>query len=117
MRSVSLRPTSIRGALLAGCNAGTLDFARIKGIHTPMKSGMVSSETIHAVLASHRDGGRDLVWYDKALRRSWAGRDLYRTRNFHPALKKFGPVAGGAFSYLDQSLFRGYLPFTLRVRA
>ena len=34
------------GALLIGCNAGTLNMPKIKGSHTAMKSGIIAAETI-----------------------------------------------------------------------
>ena len=34
------------GGLLIGDNAGTINFPRIKGTHTAMKSGMIAAETI-----------------------------------------------------------------------
>ena len=34
------------GALLVGCDAGTLNMPKIKGTHTAMKSGMIAAETI-----------------------------------------------------------------------
>ena len=35
------------GALLVGCDAGTLNMPKIKGSHTAMKSGMIAAETIN----------------------------------------------------------------------
>jgi len=40
--------------------------------------------------------------------------ELYRARNFGPALHKFGTFFGAAFTFIDQNIFRGKLPFTLR---
>ena len=40
--------------------------------------------------------------------------ELYRARNFGPALHKFGTLLGAAFTFIDQNIFRGKLPFTLR---
>ena len=34
------------GALLIGCDAGTLNMPKIKGSHTAMKSGMIAAETM-----------------------------------------------------------------------
>ena len=34
--------------------------------------------------------------------------------NFGPALHKFGTFFGAAFTFIDQNIFRGKLPFTLR---
>ena len=35
------------GALLVGCDAGTLNMPKIKGSHTAMKSGIIAAETIN----------------------------------------------------------------------
>jgi len=41
---------SFPGGLLIGDDAGTLNFAKIKGSHTAMKSGMVAAETVCTAL-------------------------------------------------------------------
>ncbi len=45
------------GGLLIGCDAGTLDFSRIKGIHTAMKSGMLAAGTVAMSLRGGDEGG------------------------------------------------------------
>ncbi|SIS67512.1 electron transfer flavoprotein-ubiquinone oxidoreductase [Neptunomonas antarctica] len=102
------------GGLLVGCDAGTLNFAKIKGTHTAMKSGMVAAETIFDALSADDQGGRELSAFTEALQNSWVYEELHRTRNFGPAMHKFGTFWGGAFNYLDQNWFKGKLPFTLR---
>jgi electron-transferring-flavoprotein dehydrogenase len=104
------------GGLLLGCDAGTLNFAKIKGAHTAMKSGMLAAETVFEALAGDEPEARDLESYTDAFRNSWLYDELYRSRNFGPALHRFGLMAGGAFNFIDQNLFRGRLPFTLRDR-
>ena len=42
----SLPKMYMPGALLVGCDAGTLNMPKIKGSHTAMKSGMLAAETI-----------------------------------------------------------------------
>ena len=42
----SLPKMFMPGALLVGCDAGTLNMPKIKGSHTAMKSGMIAAETI-----------------------------------------------------------------------
>lgn len=37
------------GGLLIGCNVGTLNFSKIKGTHTAMKSGMLAGEAVFEV--------------------------------------------------------------------
>ena len=109
----SLPRMHMPGALLVGCNAGTLNFAKIKGSHTAMKSGMVAAETLFSRLSQGDEGGADAVEFTENIRNSWVYDDLHRSRNFGPAIHKFGFIGGAAFNYVDQTIFRGKLPFTL----
>jgi len=110
----SLPKMSFPGGLLIGCDAGTLNFAKIKGNHTAMKSGMLAAEAVFAKLAADQQGGVDLTNFQSLFEQSWLYDELYRSRNFGPAMHKFGSVLGGAFNTLDQNLFNGKLPFTLK---
>lgn len=101
------------GGLLIGCDAGTLDFSRIKGIHTAMKSGMLAAKTVAMSLRGGDEGGRDLAEYDDALHQSWLAHELKTARNFGAALHRWGPWLGGAFNWLEQWLFPRTSPFTL----
>lgn len=104
------------GGLLIGCDAGTLDFSRIKGIHTAMKSGMLAARTVAMSLRGGDDGGRDLAEFGDALQQSWLAQELKSARNFGAALHRFGPWLGGAFNWLEQRLFssrNAASPFTL----
>jgi len=110
----SLPKMSFPGGLLIGCDAGTLNFAKIKGNHTAMKSGMLAAEAVFAKLAADQQGGADLTNFQSLFEQSWLFDELYRSRNFGPAIHKFGSLLGGAFNTLDQNLFQGKLPFTLK---
>jgi len=117
----SLPKMSMPGALLVGCDAGTLNFAKIKGTHTAMKSGIVAAQTlITALPASSGAGGEqaaaNLSAFDDNFRACWAYDDIYRSRNFGAALHRFGMYLGAAFNLADQSVFAGRLPFTLHDR-
>ncbi|WP_270828393.1 electron transfer flavoprotein-ubiquinone oxidoreductase [Aeromonas sp. Y318-1] len=101
------------GGLLIGCDAGTLDFSRIKGIHTAMKSGMLAARTVAMSLRGGDEGGRDLAEYGDALQQSWLAHELKTARNFGAALHRWGPWLGGAFNWLEQRLFARTSPFTL----
>ena len=109
----SLPKMSMPGALLVGCDAGTLNYAKIKGTHTAMKAGMVAAETLMQELGEEGSAGKDLDSYNDNFLASWAYNDIYRSRNFGSALHKFGLYLGAAFNYIDQSVFSGKLPFTL----
>ncbi len=110
----SLPKMSLPGAFLVGCDAGTLNFAKIKGTHTAMKSGMVAAETVFASLQNEDPGGRDLTEYASAFASTWAYKELHQSRNFGPAMHKFGLYLGAAFNYLEQNIFGGKLPITLK---
>ncbi|NQZ30179.1 MAG: electron transfer flavoprotein-ubiquinone oxidoreductase [Oceanospirillaceae bacterium] len=107
----SLPKMSMPGALLLGCDAGTLNFSKIKGTHTAMKSGMIAAETIANALSKQDEGGSDLIAYTENFKASWVHEELYKSRNFGPALHKFGTYIGGAFNFIDQNLFA--IPVTL----
>ena len=105
----SLGKMSFPGGLLVGCNAGTMNSAKIKGTHTAMKSGMVAAETLFAHLSNDGEAGLTLSQFDDAFRSSWAGKELQKTRSFAPSLHKFGAWFGGIYSFIDQVL-GGILP-------
>ena len=109
----SLPRMSMPGGLLVGCDAGTLNFAKIKGTHTAMKSGMVAAETIANALVEENNEGRELSEFNDAFLASWAGAELHASRNWGAALHKFGMYLGGAYNYIDQNFFGGRLPFKL----
>lgn len=109
----SLPKMTFPGGVMVGCDAGTLNFAKIKGNHTAMKSGMLAAETIFAALLQDK-AGTDLTEYADHFEQSWLFDELFRSRNFGPAMHKFGSFWGGAFNTLDQNIFAGKLPFTLK---
>jgi len=110
----SLPKMVMPGAILVGCDAGTLNFSKIKGTHTAMKSGMLAAETIVDAFAKGDDGGQVLTDYGDRFNNSWLYEELYSGRNFGSAIHKWGPMIGGGFNYLDQNWFGGKLPVTLR---
>ena len=109
----SLPKMTIPGGLLVGDNAGTLNFAKIKGTHTAMKSGMIAAEVLAEALKAGR-GSDELTEYKDAFEKSWVYEELHAQRNFGPAQHKFGNLIGSAFAFVDLNLFNGKLPFTMR---
>jgi electron-transferring-flavoprotein dehydrogenase len=103
---------SFPGGLLIGDDAGTLNFAKIKGSHTAMKSGMVAAETVAAALAADKIN-TDLEEYAAAYKASWAYKELHMQRNFGPAQHKFGNILGSAYAFIDINIFNGLLPWTM----
>ncbi|MEO8444957.1 MAG: electron transfer flavoprotein-ubiquinone oxidoreductase, partial [Gammaproteobacteria bacterium] len=112
----SLPRLAFPGGVLAGCDAGFLNPAKIKGTHTALKTGMLAAESVFAALEQGDAAPAQLDGFETAVRESWVWRELHEGRNFGPAQKKFGLLLGGAFIWLDQNLFRGRLPFTLHSR-
>nr|WP_264755072.1 electron transfer flavoprotein-ubiquinone oxidoreductase [Kangiella profundi] len=104
---------SFPGGLLIGDDAGTLNFAKIKGSHTAMKSGMIAAETVIAAINSER-ANDDLVEYAENYKNSWAWKELHTQRNFGPAQHKWGNLIGSAYAFIDLNIFNGKLPWTLR---
>ena len=102
------------GGALIGDDAGTLNFAKIKGSHTAMKSGMLAAEAAAEKLLAGGAGGDVLDNYVAGFERSWLRDELYRSRNFGAALHKFGAIIGGAINYIEQNWFGGKAPWSLR---
>jgi len=101
------------GGVLTGCDAGFLNGAKIKGAHTAIKSGALAAECILEALNNGKQG-TELSDYEDKVKASWIHDELHRARNFGPALHKFGTLGGAAFTFVDQNIFRGKLPFTMR---
>nr|WP_314477645.1 electron transfer flavoprotein-ubiquinone oxidoreductase [uncultured Pseudomonas sp.] len=110
----SLPKMVFNGGALIGCDLGTMNVAKIKGSHTAMKSGMLAAEAVADALIAGSEGGDQLDGYVSAFKASWLHDELFASRNFGPAMHKFGPLLGAAFNYVDQNWFAGKLPFTLR---
>lgn len=104
---------SFPGGLLVGDDAGTLNFARIKGSHTAMKSGIIAAETLFDALSNGAQGKDELSAYADNFNQSWLNEELTKWRNFGPLVHKFGGIIGGALSFIDQGIFQGKLPWTL----
>ena len=110
----SLSKMSFAGGLIIGCDAGTLNFAKIKGSHTAMKSGMIAADVIVAELAKGDAAVSELTQYGEQVKQSWIYEELYSSRNFGAAMHKFGTILGGAFNTIDQNVFGGKLPVNLK---
>ena len=106
----SLPKMEFPGGLLTGDNAGTLNFSKIKGSHTAIKSGQIAGEHIYENI--HNDIDTDIS-YDDKIANSWIYTELHKSRNFGPIFHKFGALIGAFFNAIDQFIFRGKLPFTL----
>ena len=112
----SLPKQTVPGGLIVGCNGGTLNFAKIKGTHTAMRSGMIAAETIFEAFKSNIIKGEELKKFADRFKNSWLYRELYQSRNFGPALHKFGLFGGALFNFFEQSILRGRALITLHDR-
>ena len=106
----SLPQMYMPGALLIGCDAGTLNMPKIKGTHTAMKSGMIAAEAINEFLSN---SVQDLSNYEGLFKKSWVYEELQLARNVKPFFTRFGNILGILLTGIDQFIFRGRLPFTL----
>ncbi|WP_373181614.1 electron transfer flavoprotein-ubiquinone oxidoreductase [Halomonas campaniensis] len=97
------------GGLLIGCDAGTLNFAKIKGLHTAMKSGLVAGEAVFEAIAAGDEGGKELTAFTEKWEASWAWAELKESASFGPAIHKYGTIGGGAYNFANQ-LLGGKLP-------
>lgn len=100
-----------KGGLLLGDDAGTLNFAKIKGSHTAMKSGMIGAEIIAQAIRNGRSHD-ELTEFKQAYEHSWAYKELYEQRNVGPAQQTLGMPLGAVYSFIDMHL-HGRLPWTL----
>ena len=109
----SLPKMVFSGGALIGCDLGTMNFSKIKGSHTAMKSGMIAAEAFGKALLEGNAGGETLAAFPQAFKESWLYDELYRSRNFGPLLHKFGAFIGGAINWIEQNIFGGNFPFTV----
>ena len=105
----SLPQMYMPGALLIGCDAGSLNMPKIKGSHTAMKSGIIAAEVIN----DHINSNKELSEYESKFQKSWVFEELYKARNVKPSFQ-WGLIPAMIFTGLDQKIFGGKLPFTLQ---
>jgi len=99
---LSLPKLVFPGGALVGCDAGTLNAARIKGSHAAIKTGMLAAEAIVPALAAGRQRD-ELAAYPEAFERSWLHEELNASRNFKQWFKK-GNTVGAVMTGIEQWL-------------
>ncbi len=109
----SLPKMTFPGGLLIGCDAGTLNAAKIKGSHTAMKSGMLAAESLFAALSAESQAP-ELTDYAQRVKDSSLYAELHKTRNFSAGFHKFGFWIGSGLSFIEQNIFMGKFPLTFR---
>ncbi len=112
----SLPRMTFPGGLLIGCDAGTMNAAKIKGSHTAMKSGILAAESLFAALAEEQPPV-EIVEYGERFRNSDLHEELHKTRNFSSGFHKFGFWLGSALTFLEQNIFFGKFPLTFHDRS
>ncbi len=85
---LSLPKLVFPGGALIGCDAGTLNAARIKGSHAAIKSGMLCAEAICEAVFKHDRRHDELKSYPEAFERSWLFDELNQARNFKQWFKR-----------------------------
>ncbi len=106
----SLPKLTFPGGALVGDTAGFLNNAKIKGIHTAMKSGMTAAEAVYEALA--QEGTKEVTSYSEKIRNTWVWDELYRVRNVRPAFR-WGLWGGLAYAAMDTFVFQGKAPWTM----
>lgn len=111
----SLPKLTFPGGVLVGDTAGFLNVPRIKGIHAAMKSGMLAAEAIAEVLSegASESSNAEAVNYTSLFRNSWLFSELNKVRNVRPAFK-WGLLGGLVYGALEEYVFKGKAPWTLR---
>ena len=108
----SLPKLTFPGGVLVGCEAGTLNTPKIKGSHTAMKSGMLAAEAVFEALGADRSSD-EVTTYSERFEASWGYEELHQARNVRPAFR-WGLWGGTLYTGIDQVLFRGKAPWTLK---
>ncbi|MDC5839498.1 electron transfer flavoprotein-ubiquinone oxidoreductase [Vibrio europaeus] len=98
---LSLPKQQFAGGLLIGCDAGTLNSAKIKGCHTAMKSGLLAAQAaFNAITSNQVEADYHSLFLD-----SWLYQELNQTRNFPGTIHKYGPLLGGALALFEQNIW------------
>jgi electron-transferring-flavoprotein dehydrogenase len=99
------RTLAVPGMVIAGDGAGMVNVPELKGIHYAMHAGMYAAEEIVAAL---KHDSVNFEAYDKRVRESAIGNDLYRSRNMRQPFSR-GFFVGGAIASL-MTITRGAFP-------
>ncbi len=81
------------GVMLVGDTAGTLNPAKLKGIHLAIKSGMLAAETIYDAMIAGNTSKEQLASYQRRIDQSWMRDELFAARNFHQGFDR-GRIMG-----------------------
>ena len=108
------RPQSFgEGFLILGDGGSLTNIARLKGIHTAIKSGQLAGETLADALLKGDTSAKALKKYEDKLQASWLKDELWQARNWRQAFTKgftLGSLHAGAMWVLGGSIFTDRLP-------
>jgi electron-transferring-flavoprotein dehydrogenase len=99
------RSLSVPGMVIAGDAASMVNIPELKGIHYAMHAGIYAAEEIVAAL---RRDSVNFDAYDRRVRDSVIGKDLYRSRNMRQPFSR-GFFVGGAIASA-MTITRGAFP-------
>jgi electron-transferring-flavoprotein dehydrogenase len=105
----SMPRLAFAGGMLVGDAAQMVNAARLKGIHLAMKGGLCAADTILEALREDDFSAASLERYSASFLESWAGVELYRTRNFHQILEH-GFTPGAAVNLALSLACGGWVP-------
>ena len=96
----SMPKAAFPGGVLLGDSVGLVNYARIKGNHNAMLSGIAAAEAAQAAIKAGREGDV-LEEYETALRSGPVAQDLKPVRNVKPLTTRFGDKLGLMLSGFD----------------
>jgi electron-transferring-flavoprotein dehydrogenase len=99
------RKFAVPGMCIAGDAAGMVNIPELKGIHYAMHAGIYAAE---AIVAALKQDSINFEAYDKRVRESVIGEDIYRSRNMRQPFEK-GFFVGGAMASA-MTITRGAFP-------
>ncbi|KAJ4495242.1 hypothetical protein C8R41DRAFT_298512 [Lentinula lateritia] len=109
------------GGALIGDSAGTVNVAKIKGVHTAMGMGILGAQGVWEGCNSGSSHPIDTSTYTTSFLSSWIHTELHETRNLRPSFsspvlsKRNLSVLGGVlYSGVDSLLLKGRTPWTFR---
>lgn len=135
----SIPKLAFPGGALIGCSAGFLNVAKIKGVHTAMKSAMIAADCAYGAIQEEsrihqaeqaeaeesENPNADQLYaenyyepltlhrYERDIKDSWVWKELNEVRNVRPSFNSMLGVYGGiAWSGLDTMILKGRVPFT-----
>ncbi|HET9531816.1 MAG TPA: electron-transfer flavoprotein:ubiquinone oxidoreductase, partial [Blastocatellia bacterium] len=103
------------GVMITGDSGALLNGERLKGIHIAIKAGMLAAETILDALTKGDYTRSTLAAYEKKVKESDIGRELYKSRNFHQAFDR-GRMIGLAIAGIS-TITGGRFPNRIAIRA